>query len=72
MQVRWEECPLPDSMKTLRLDKRLIHRRGWIDPEQLERELAALPDVAAKVRPPEEEGAGAGSGVAPGGATGGA
>jgi hypothetical protein len=48
------------SLARLRLDRRLIARRGWIKPEELERELAALPDVSNKVAPPEapgEEGA---------------
>jgi len=31
-----------------RLDRRLAQRRGWIAPEQLERELSGLPDVAEK------------------------
>lgn len=41
---------MPDHTRdrTLRLDKRLLRRRGWIDPEALERELASLPDVSAK------------------------
>jgi hypothetical protein len=30
------------------MDKRLLRRRGWLSPEDLERELAALPDVADK------------------------
>ena len=35
-------------MQKLRLDRRLIRRRGWGSEAELERELAALPDVAAK------------------------
>ena len=31
-----------------RLDRRLAQRRGWIAPEQLERELSGLPDVSEK------------------------
>lgn len=42
------------SLERLRLDRRLISRPGWIKPRELERELAALPDVAHKVAPPEE------------------
>lgn len=38
-----------NALAQLRLDRRLIRRRGWIDSEELERELAALPDAAAKV-----------------------
>jgi hypothetical protein len=37
-----------DSKNTLRLDRRLVGRRGWIENEELTRELARLPDVAAK------------------------
>jgi len=37
------------SQRRLRLDRRLTDRRGWIAPEELERELAALPDVSEKV-----------------------
>jgi hypothetical protein len=36
------------ARKLLRLDRRLTGRRGWISPEEVEREVAALPDVAAK------------------------
>ena len=35
-------------MKKLRPDRRLAGRRGWMVPEELARELARLPDVAAK------------------------
>jgi len=37
-----------DSMANLRLDRRLLRRRDWIRPEQLRKELDALPDVAEK------------------------
>ena len=40
-----------ESMRRLRLDRRLIRRRGWISEEDLERELAALPDVSHKIAP---------------------
>lgn len=43
------------STRRLKLDKRLVHRRGWITPEELERELAALPDVSSKIAEPEPE-----------------
>ena len=36
------------SKERLRLDRRLIGRRGHISREELERALAALPDVASK------------------------
>jgi hypothetical protein len=35
-------------MEKLRLDRRLLLRRGWIAPRELEAALAALPDVAGK------------------------
>lgn len=39
----------------LKLDRRLIERREWIEPAELERELAALPDVADKIAPPRRQ-----------------
>ena len=39
---------MTDFNRSLRLDRRLTRRRGWISPEELERELEALPDVADK------------------------
>lgn len=36
------------ARKLLRLDRRLVGRRGWIPQEEIEREIAALPDVSAK------------------------
>lgn len=38
-------------MKKLRLDRRLLNRRGWISPAESERAIAALPDVADKIDP---------------------
>ena len=35
-----------DSMKQLRLDRRLIRRRGWISDQELAQELENLPDAA--------------------------
>ena len=40
-----------ESKERLRLDRRLIGRRGHISREDLERALAALPDVASKAVP---------------------
>ena len=40
-----------ESKERLRLDRRLIARRGHISREELERALAQLPDVAAKAVP---------------------
>jgi len=47
----------PDSLRNLRLDRRLHRRRGWISNEDLDSELAALPDASDKVQPPEEDDA---------------
>jgi hypothetical protein len=44
-----------DSMKALRFDRRMLRRRGWITPEELEQQLTSLPDVADKVKAGEEE-----------------
>ena len=45
-----------ESRERLRLDRRLIRRRGHLSPEELAKELAALPDVAHKAAPlPAEE-----------------
>ena len=54
----WKEGKRMDqeSKERLRLDRRLIRRRGHISPDELERALAALPDVAHKAMPlPVEE-----------------
>ena len=40
-----------DSIQKLRLDRRLLGRRGWVSEQELERELASLPDVADKAVP---------------------
>ena len=40
-----------ESTRRLRLDRRLIRRRGWISEQELQRELAALPDVSHKMAP---------------------
>ena len=37
-----------DSTQQLRLDRRLLGRRGWIGQEELMREIERLPDVAEK------------------------
>lgn len=44
-----------DSMKRLRLDQRLIRRRGWISGDDLASELSDLPDVTHKVAPQDDE-----------------
>lgn len=37
-----------DSIAKLRLDRRLLERRGWLPAEERQRALEALPDVSAK------------------------
>jgi len=44
-----------EHLKGLRLDRRVLRRRGWISPEELEQELSQLPDLAANVAPAEAE-----------------
>jgi hypothetical protein len=36
-----------DALQRMRLDRRLIGRRGWIGKAELEREIEALPDVGS-------------------------
>ena len=43
------------STKNLRLDRRLMNRKNWISPAELEKELNALPDVSDKIAEPKEE-----------------
>ena len=43
------------AMQQLKLDRRLVRRRGWIKGDDLERALAELPDVSHKVAPPSED-----------------
>jgi hypothetical protein len=40
-----------ESRERLRLDRRLIRRRGYIAADELEKSLADLPDVAHKAVP---------------------
>ena len=44
-----------EHLSHLRLDRRLLRRRGWVAPKELEKELSALPDVQSKARTAEEE-----------------
>jgi hypothetical protein len=44
-----------DYTRKLRFDRRLLRRRGWVDPEELEKELADLPDVSHKAQPLGED-----------------
>jgi len=45
-----------ESMGKLKLDRRLIRRRNWISPQELQQELDALPDVSHKLASVEEPG----------------
>ncbi|MGB3096561.1 MAG: hypothetical protein WBB46_07530 [Candidatus Deferrimicrobiaceae bacterium] len=46
-----------DHTHKLKFDRRLLRRRGWVDSEELEKELADLPDVSQKAQlPGGEEG----------------
>jgi hypothetical protein len=40
-----------DHTRRLKFDRRLMRRRGWVDSEELEKELADLPDVSHKAQP---------------------
>jgi uncharacterized protein YidB (DUF937 family) len=44
-----------DYIRNLKFDRRLLRRRGWVDQEELEKELADLPDVSDKAQPQGEE-----------------
>ena len=44
-----------DYTRKLKFDRRLLRRRGWVDPEELEKELADLPDVSHKAQPLGED-----------------
>jgi hypothetical protein len=51
---------LQDAIRSLKLDRRLRNRRGWVSEDELTRSLADLPDVkdkAAEPAPPPAEGA---------------
>ena len=43
-----------DSTRKLKIDCRMIHRRGWISKTELQKHLDALPDVSDKIAPAEE------------------
>ena len=43
------------STEKLRLDRRLLGRKNWIAPKDLEREMEALPDVSHKIAEVEEK-----------------
>lgn len=44
-----------ETMRNLRLDRRLLGRRSWISEPELAAELESLPDVSDKIAPPASE-----------------
>lgn len=54
-----------DYTRNLKLDRRLLRRRGWIDRQELEKALADLPDVSDKAAPQGEKQEEAPDGVEP-------
>jgi len=59
---------LSDALRHLRLDRRLAHRRGWVSEEELQKAVAALPDVSDKKAEPPSPPASAPSAERPAGA----
>lgn len=43
------------SNENMRMDRRLIGRKNWTAPKEVEREIEALPDVSHKIAVVEEE-----------------
>ena len=39
----------------IRFDRRLAHRRGWVEPGARDEYLKNLPDVSDKIEPPAEQ-----------------
>lgn len=58
-----------ESLDRLRFDRRLQKRRGWLAPGELERHVAALPDITDKLTTLADQEAGAAA-SAEGGAAG--
>lgn len=54
-----------DYTRNLKLDRRLLRRRGWIEPEELSKAISDLPDVSHKAAPQGEESGEAPEGGAP-------
>ena len=44
-----------EHLEGLRLDRRVLRRRDWISPAELQKALSALPDVADKIQEPAPE-----------------
>jgi hypothetical protein len=45
-----------ESTARLKFDRRLATRRDWVEPDELEQELASLPDAADKMVALDEQG----------------
>lgn len=45
---------LDEALENLRIDRRMLERRGWLTRQELEKALAGLPDVSEKAAPQEE------------------
>lgn len=45
-----------ETTEKLRLDRRLMNRRGWLSKAEREKSLADLPDVSDKIAPSEDSG----------------
>ncbi|MEN8184013.1 MAG: hypothetical protein ABFS46_15915 [Myxococcota bacterium] len=43
------------SLRGLALDRRLIRRRCWISPQELEEQLSTLPDVSDRIAETSDE-----------------
>lgn len=47
-----------EHLRSLRLDRRVLRRRNWISPAELQNELAGLPDATTKIEEPAAEPSG--------------
>ena len=54
-----------EHLKAVRLDRRTLRRRDWVSPEELKRELEALPDVSDKIDPSNPDASTEGGGEGP-------
>lgn len=54
-----------DYTRNLKLDRRLLRRRGWIEPEELSKAISDLPDVSHKAAPQGEASGDAPEGGSP-------
>lgn len=50
-----ESHMLKDAIRNLKLDRRLVNRRGWIDASELEAEIERLSDASDKAATGEDE-----------------